>query len=193
MKTILMTAAVCGLALSAPAQAADDDIDALKSEAAGIVQSFAQELQGELLTAMKAGGPVNAISVCNEKAPAIAAASAAASGWSVARSSHKLRNPDNAPDPYTAAVIADFVAREEAGEVAKSLSQAEIVEEDGRQVFRFVKAIPTAQPCLNCHGGDDVKAEVVAKLAELYPDDAARGFSVDRMRGVFTLSKVLSE
>ncbi len=193
MKTILMTAAFCGLALSAPARAADDDIDALKTEAGGIIQAFAQELQGELLTAMKTGGPVNAISVCNEKAPAIAAASEAASGWSVARSSHKLRNTENAPDAYTAAVIADFVAREEAGEIATSLSHAEIVEEDGQQVFRFVKAIPTAQPCLNCHGGDDVKPEVVAKLAELYPDDAARGFSVDRMRGVFTLSKVISD
>lgn len=193
MKTILTTAAACGLALSAPVLAADADIDALKAEAAGIIQSFSQELQGELMAAMKAGGPANAISVCNEKAPAIAAASEAASGWSVARSSHKLRNPENAPDAYTAAVIADFVAREEAGEMAKSLSQAEIVEEDGKQVFHFVKAIPTGQPCLNCHGGDDVKPEIVDKLAELYPDDAARGFSVDQMRGVFTLSKVLSE
>ena len=68
-----------------------------------------------------------------------------------------------------------------------------IVEEDGQKVFRFVKAIPTAQPCLNCHGGDDVKVEVVEKLAELYPEDTARGFSVDQMRGVFTLSKTLSE
>lgn len=193
MKTILTAAVLCGLSISSPVFAANDDIEALKAEAAGIVKSFAQELQGELLAAMKAGGPANAISVCNEKAPAIAAAHASASGWSVARSSHRLRNPENAPDAFTAAVIEDFVAREAAGEPAKSLSRAEIVEEGGQKVFRFVKAIPTSQPCLNCHGGDDVKPEVVAKLAELYPDDAARGFSVDQMRGVFTLSKVLSE
>ena len=192
MKSILMTAAVCGLAVASPVLA-EDDIEALKAEAGEIVKSFSQELQGALLTAMKDGGPVNAINVCNEKAPAIAAAAEAGSGWSVARSSHKLRNPDNAPDAYTAAVIADFVAREEAGETPKSFTQAEIVEEDGQKVFRFVKAIPTGQPCLNCHGGEDVKPEVVAKLAELYPDDAARGFSVDQMRGVFTLSKVISD
>ncbi len=193
MKTMLMTAALCGLAIAAPAQAADDDMDALKAEAAEIIKAFAGELQGELLSAMKAGGPVNAISVCNEKAPAIAAAHEDASGWTVARSSHKLRSGSNVPDDFTAAVIEDFVAREEAGAVAKSLSHAEIVEADGERVFRFVKAIPTAQPCLNCHGGDNVKPEVEAKLAELYPDDQARGFSVDQMRGVFTLSKVLSE
>ncbi len=192
MKPILMTAAIVGLALSAPAHA-EDDVAALTAEAAEIVQAFGKELRGELLGAMKAGGPVEAIAVCNEKAPAIAASHEAASGWTVARSSHKLRNPDNAADAYTAAVIADFVAREEAGETAKAMSQAEIVEEDGQKVFRFVKAIPTAQPCLNCHGGDDVKPEVVAKLAEVYPEDTARGFTVDQMRGVFTLSKVLSE
>ena len=189
MKPILLTAVLCSLALAAPARAADEDIEALKTEAAEIVASFAQELQGALMTAMKEGGPVNAIDICNEKAPEIAASAAAASGWSVARSSHRLRNPENAPDAYTAAAI----AREAAGEPAKGLARAEIVEEGGRQVFRFVKAIPTGQPCLNCHGGEDVKPEVVAKLAELYPDDAARGFSVDQMRGVFTLSKVVAD
>ncbi|MCB1357701.1 MAG: DUF3365 domain-containing protein [Maritimibacter sp.] len=193
MKPILLTAVLCSLALAAPARAADEDIEALKTEAAEIVASFSQELQGALMTAMKEGGPVNAIDICNEKAPEIAASAAAASGWSVARSSHRLRNPENAPDAYTAAAIADFVAREAAGEPAKGLARAEIVEEGGRQVFRFVKAIPTGQPCLNCHGGEDVKPEVVAKLAELYPDDAARGFSVDQMRGVFTLSKVVAD
>lgn len=191
MKSILMTAALCGLAMSAPAFAADDDVAALTAEAAQIVGAFSDELRSELMAAMKEGGPVNAISVCNEKAPAIAASHAQTSGWSVARSSHKLRNPENAPDAFTAATIADFVAREEAGELATALGRAEIVEENGQRVFRFVKAIPTGQPCLNCHGGDEVKPEVVAKLSELYPTDAARGFSVDQMRGVFTLSKVL--
>lgn len=193
MKSILMMAALSGFVLATPAQAADNDVAALTAEAGAIVKAFSDELRGELMAAMKAGGPVSAIAVCNEKAPGIAEAQEAATGWSVARSSHKLRNPDNAPDEYTAAAIADFVTREAAGETAKAFSQAEIVEENGQQVFRFVKAIPTGQPCLNCHGGDGVKPEVVAKLAELYPEDAARGFSVDQMRGVFTLSKVLSD
>lgn len=193
MKPLILTAALCGLALAGPALASDDEITALTGEAAGIVAAFSDELKGELMSAMKAGGPVGAISVCNEKAPGIAAAAEEASGWSVRRASHKLRNPDNAPDPYTAAVIADFVAREAEGAPASGLTKAEIVEENGQRVFRFVKAIPTAQPCLNCHGGAEVKPETEAKLAELYPTDAARGFAVDQMRGVFTLSKVLGD
>ena len=71
------------------------------------------------------------------------------------------------------------------------MARAEIVEEDGHQVFRLVKAIPTGALCLNCHGGDKVQASVVEKLAEHYPGDQARGFAEGQMRGVFTLKKVL--
>jgi hypothetical protein len=64
---------------------------------------------------------------------------------------------------------------------------AEFTEWEGRKVFRYMKAIPTDEICLNCHGGDTVKPEVAAKLAEFYPDDQARGFSVGDIRGAFTI------
>ena len=113
-------------------------------------------------------------------------------GWMISRSSHKLRNPKNAPDAYTAAAIEEFLARQNAGEAAADLAKAEIVEAEGGQVFRMVKAIPTGELCLNCHGGTEVKPEVVEALAELYPEDQARGFKVGEMRGVFTLQKPLN-
>ncbi|GKY88746.1 Tll0287-like domain-containing protein [Sinisalibacter aestuarii] len=191
MKRLMMAASVGALGCMALPAMAADDIDALTGEAGALIQSFSGTLQGELRAAIQAGGPVNAISVCNEKAPAIAAAASADSAWTIGRSSHKLRSPDNAPDAYTAAAIEDFVAREAAGEAAETLAKAEIVEENGTRVFRMVKAIPTGEACLNCHGGDEVKPDVVARLAELYPDDMARGFALGQMRGVFTLTKVL--
>lgn len=168
-----------------------EDAKALAAEGKSLIMEFGGELKGELVAAMKAGGPVNAISVCNERAPEIAAAISGASGWSVARSSHKLRNPANAPDAFTAAAIDEFLNRQEAGEKAADLAKAAIVEEDGKQVFHLVKAIPTGEVCLSCHGGESVAEPVVAKLSELYPDDKARGFTAGEMRGVFTLRKVL--
>lgn len=174
-----------------PALAADEDISTLQAEAGELIKSFSSTLQGELKAAIEAGGPVSAISVCNERAPEIAISAPTDPAWTIGRSSHKLRSPDNAPDAYTAAAIADFLAREAAGEKAADLVKAEIVEDDGKRMFRMVKAIPTGETCLNCHGGDNVKDEVAAKLAELYPNDQARGFQEGQMRGVFTLSKVL--
>ncbi|MBY8976920.1 DUF3365 domain-containing protein [Rhodobacteraceae bacterium NNCM2] len=181
---------IATLLLAGTAEA--DDKQALAAEGKAQIQAFAKALQSELKQAMQQGGPVSGIEVCNIRAPEIAMSVAEASdGWSIARSSHKLRNPDNAPDPYTAAAIEVFLDREAAGEPAAEIVQTEILEEDGERVFRMVRAIPTAAACLACHGGDEVSVEVEEALASLYPSDQARGFAEGAMRGVFTLHKVL--
>lgn len=175
--------------LSAPA-AAEADPAALAEEAKGVMMAFGKQLKGELQAAMKAGGPVNAISVCNDKARPIAQQVGAAHGWSVGRASHKVRSPANRPDVYEEAVIDTFLARQKAGEAAANMVHAEIVESASGKAFRFIKAIPTEEICLTCHG-TAIKPEVAAKLDELYPMDQARGFSAGDMRGVFTLKKDL--
>lgn len=179
-----------GLALAATA-AQPQDKAALAAEGKALMQAFGGTLKQELTAAMQDGGPVEAIAVCNVRAPQIAAEVSGADGWTVARSSHRLRNPDNAPDAYTEVAIRDFLDRQQAGEPADELVRAEIVEDDGQRVFRMVKAIPTAEACLACHGGEQVAPEVEAKLAELYPQDQARGFEAGEIRGVFTLRKPL--
>ncbi len=186
---------VCALvtlisALGAGAATAQDKA-ALVEEGKTLIQQFGGTLKAELQAAIKQQGPVHAIEVCNTRAPEIAARISDDSGWSVGRSSHRLRNPANAPDAYTAAAIEEFLKRQEAGEKPDTLVKAEIVEEDGHKVFRMVKAIPTGAVCLTCHGGDQVKPEVEAALARLYPQDQARGFRSGEMRGVFTLSRRL--
>ncbi len=185
----IVAAAVAALVLTVPAVA--EDTAALGKEGKAAIMEFGGALKGALKTALKEGGPVKAISVCNTEAPEIAAKVSASSGWTVARSSHKLRNPKNAPDAFTAAAIEDFLARQAGGEKAETMAKAGIVEEGGKRVFHLVKAIPTGEVCLDCHGGAEVNAMTEEKLAELYPQDKARGFSVGEMRGVFTLTKVL--
>ena len=44
--------------------------------------------------------------------------------------------------------------------------------------------------CLTCHGLDDtLEPEVRHRLAELYPDDAATGFSRGDLRGAFVVQR----
>ncbi|HQF31154.1 MAG TPA: DUF3365 domain-containing protein, partial [Hyphomicrobiales bacterium] len=74
-----------------------------------------------------------------------------------------------------------------------TMVKAGIVEEDGKKLFRLVKAIPTGEVCLNCHGGAEVKAETAEMLAKYYPEDQARGFTLGQMRGVFTLSREVTD
>lgn len=184
-------AAMVLAALPAGAPAWGGEIDALKDEAGALIKRFAGDLKGELVSAIDSAGPAKAIAVCNVRAPAIADDISQASGWTVARSSHRLRNPANAPDDFTAAAIAEFLQRQADGDKPETMVKAAIREENGKRVFRMVKAIPTGEVCLACHGGASVKPDVAAAIAEVYPDDAARGFMIGEMRGVFTLRKTL--
>ncbi len=184
MRIVLPLAA----ALLAAMPAAAADLAPLKQEAAGLIKQYAGTLQGELKAAMQAGGPTEAIAVCNAKAPAIAAELSRTSGWDIGRTSHRIRNPDSAPDAWERAVLDDFLARLGKGEPAERLVRAEIVDDGGARVFRMAKAIPVQEVCLNCHGAELAPA-VTAALAEHYPADAATGFAMGDIRGVFTLKK----
>jgi cytochrome c553 len=167
-------------------QASQSDIN----EGKGIIKAFMGALKSELQKGMKQGGPVHAIQVCNTIAPQLAEAHSQMSGWRIGRTSLKLRNPDNAPDAWERGVLQEFETRKAAGEDPLQLVKAEVVEEQGRKQFRMMKAIPTAEICLKCHGGE-IDGAVAAKLDELYPQDKARGFKAGDLRGAFTLKKTL--
>ena len=184
------TAAALLIAGFAASPALAQDQKTLVNEAKGIIKGFATELQGELKAGFQRGGPTEAISVCNTKAPGIADKASKTSGWSVGRSSHKLRNMNNAPDAFEARAIKELLGRQAKGEKAADMGIAMTTIEDGKKTFRFVKAIPTGKVCLACHG-TNIAPEVEAKLKELYPMDTARGFSEGEMRGIFTLRKEL--
>ena len=173
-------------AVAVPAQAGEMEDRSMASRK--VVKEFMGQLKGELQQAMKAGGPTNAIKVCKNKAPEIAGNISQKHGWRVARTSLKLRNPKNAPDAWESKVLQQFEARKSKGDDVKKMEFAEMVTENGKSEFRYMKAIPTGKVCLNCHGAK-LKPEVVNRLKELYPRDKARGFKTGDIRGAFTISQ----
>ena len=191
-KTFLTVAASIALLASAGGNAMAEDAganEALAAQARGIAAKFAEKLKGELMAAMKADGPVKAIEVCNVAAPAIAG-EASTDGWTVKRTSLKLRNAKAAPDAWEKQTLEFFEAEKAKGADAAKLERAEIADAGGVPTFRYMKAIPTAEPCLTCHGSN-VAEPVRAKLAELYPHDRATGYQAGDIRGAFTISKPL--
>lgn len=155
-----------------------------------VIQEFFGKLKGELESAMKQGGPINAIEVCNRVAPGIAHELSTKHNMSVARTSLKTRNPDNAPDAWETAVLKKFEERKAAGENPDAIAFGEVVETGGKKEFRFMKAIvmppEDKMPCLKCHG-TNIDPAVAAKLDALYPKDMARGYKAGDVRGAFTL------
>ena len=167
------------------------DNQALHDEARANAMKLGKSLKMTLQSAMKSGGPKVAVEACNTSADPIAKKVSAETGWTVGRTSLKLRNPNNAPDDWELNVLNKFEERKASGESPKTLEYSETVMVDGKKTFRFMKAIPTGEVCMNCHGGDQVKAEVAEIIQNFYPDDKARGFSTGNLRGAFTLSKTL--
>ena len=156
------------------------------------VQTFIATLKEALQQAIQNGGPVNGIAVCHDKAGQIATDLSQQLGMLVGRTSLKVRNPANAADNWELAVLKQFEARKAQGEPADKLEFFAVIDDDqGQKTFRYMKAIPTAALCLNCHG-ETISPEVDAKLKELYPNDQARGFKEGDLRGAFTLAKPVS-
>ena len=185
-----MTVITLGLAaISTDISATDYDTEIAASR--DTVQEFMQTLKQELQAGMQAGGPVNAISVCNLTAPAIASTYSARNGWDVGRTSLKLRNPDNAPDAWERSVLEAFEKRKEAGEDPAKMEFYEVVRQDDVSEIRYMKAIPTAGLCLACHG-EQLDSIVKARLETLYPEDQALGYRAGDIRGAFTITQPLA-
>ena len=178
----------CVIALGLSSAVMANEVAKRSKESRAVVGDFMVMLKKELKGAMKEGGPTNAIKVCKNKAPEIAADMSEKYGWRVARTSLKLRNPQNEADAWELKVMNDFEKRKAAGEEIKKLEYGEIVTTDGKKQFRYMKAIPTGKVCLKCHGGK-IDPEVEASLKQNYPRDKARGFKEGDIRGAFTITQ----
>ena len=149
------TIAAATLACGASGVVADTDTGLYGQQARVIIQQFATTLKGELQQAMKTGGPSSAVAVCKDKAPAIAAELAQQTGWEVGRTSLKPRNSAlNGPDAWEQHVLKQFDDRTAAGQPGKGMTYAEVVESGTGKAYRYMQAIPTAEVCLACHGGN---------------------------------------
>lgn len=150
-----------------------------------ITSKFMVALKGELVKAMKAGGPTNAISVCNEKAMPITAkeASSHKAVLELKRTSFQVRNPLNAPTKRESQALTYFSSKAKAGEPLPPY----LIQQD-KDSYSFYKPMKVGGVCLSCHGKSDVVApEVLKLLKEKYPEDAALGYEEGDFRGVIKI------
>ena len=69
---------------------------------------------------------------------------------------------------------------------AAQIEFSEEAEENGQRFWRYMKAIPTGEPCLACHG-TALAPDVAETLARVYPDDQATGFDLGDIRDAFSI------
>jgi len=165
----------------------------LEQQANQRISEFSQALKGQLKAAIKQGGLTNAISVCNTVAPALAAENSK-EGWTLERTSLRVRNSANTPDAWELSQLQQFEKINASGQHAadKPIVASELMVKDGVTHFRYMKAIPTQALCLGCHGSN-IDPELSALISKTYPDDKAVNFALGDLRGAFSLQKVISD
>jgi hypothetical protein len=162
------------------------------AEARGVAQAVPPRLLAVLMAEIAKSGNDGAIAACRDQAPALARAASAESGWAIRRVSLRNRNPKAVPDAWERAALEDFDRRAAAQEPAVGLERAELTREEGKVMQRYMRALPTAELCLGCHGTPErVSPAVTARLQELYPEDRALGYRVGEIRGAITLRKTV--
>jgi hypothetical protein len=135
-----------------------------------------QALLAKLTATMSSGGPAAAVEVCRTEARAITDAAAKKHGIELGRTSHRLRNPANAPRPWARVIV-------DAGSGAKASAEKLRTVDLGDRVG-VLRPIGTAETCTKCHGAEDeVRRNIGATLAAAYPEDHATGFAPGDLRG----------
>ena len=162
---------------------APDDEQLLMTASVKLIDSFGKQLKAELLAAINDGGPENAISVCQVRAPQIAAA-ISSEFWKIKRVSDRNRNPDNLATAHEMSIMEGF-ADTVGGAPEFTFEWAQT---DEGKIFRYYRPIKVAPLCVKCHGtAGEVSDAVQTALSEKYPQDLAVGYKPDDLRGLFVV------
>lgn len=130
-------------------------------------------LLNRLMNAMLQGGPAAAIPVCKAEASEIAIEVGKDHGVQIGRTSHRLRNVNNAPPDWAKEFVDD------------QIEESRFVAMDNGQVGALLP-IRLKTPCLMCHGPPESLAPGVGDvLTAEYPLDKATGFHEGDLRGWF--------
>lgn len=172
------------LAVAVSACVADDVDDPQLDRSRALVKTFGMQLQAELKSALQEGGPVQAVKVCKEVAPRIAADISEQSGAHVTRTSLRYRNPANAPQAWQLPVLRGF---DQQAKAAKSTAPLEFFESHSSGSSQYMRAIPTDGVCLACHG-DVIAPALQEVLQQEYPNDLAVGYELGDVRGAFSVT-----
>lgn len=149
-------------------------------------KQLAVQLKAKLKASLQSHGPLEAITVCNVEAENIALQVSETNKLQVGRTSLRVRNSNNTADSWEEKKLAEFEQLKNTGSDLKALEVFEVTKESDARWFRYMKAIPTQEVCVVCHG-KHIAPPIQEKINSLYPNDQATGFELGDLRGAFTV------
>ncbi len=184
MLKIWLPLLIASLTFSACSNQQEKSEQAYIDQSAVVADELKANLGSQLRLAMKAGGPVKAMQVCQHMAqPLTTQTSDAHEGARVSRTALRVRNPANSPDAQSTSILEYWEAMLAGGE---SPPAAYLIRNE--ETITVHHPILIQQVCLQCHGDPaGFSKELQAELDELYPDDQATGYEIGQLRGAFRI------
>lgn len=155
-----------------------------------VANTMMAKMKDRLVSEIQTAGAVNAIDVCAEAAPKLAAKIAAENGMDyVRRVTFLPRNPKSEPVDVKGMdhfLLSSLPARD---------PKLTGVGKDERilvnnSAAHYARGLYIAPLCLQCHGSsDEISPEVRAKLNEKYPNDKATGYKIGDLRGAIIIKQ----
>lgn len=142
-----------------------------------------QNLSGKLKAALTSGGVSGAVEYCNLAASPLVDSLSEANMVRIKRTSHRLRNPQNAPTIQEKMIIDDYLTMIGAEE----LPSPQVIFEDRK--VHYYAPIFLMDNCLKCHGtrNQDIAESDYEIISRLYPEDKAYDFKAGELRGIWSL------
>lgn len=137
-----------------------------------------------LMQAIKKDGTLEALSFCNEQAFPLTDSMSARHNANIKRVTDKPRNPNNQANMQELQYIETFKQA-----IANQEEPSPIVKEMDNKVQVFYP-ITTNTMCLQCHGKPNItmEASTLKKVNFLYPKDAAIGYDINQVRGIWSIA-----
>jgi len=145
-----------------------------------------QTLRAKMMASMAEVGPSGTVAVCYYQAQALAGEVSANEGVRVRRTSLRVRNPRNAPDPFERELLVRLEKLNREGKIPPEVFEEQVT--DGKRVYRYAKPLLVESMCLTCHGrGEEIPQNVRRELEVRYPDDGATGYRAGELRGIVSV------
>ena len=144
-----------------------------------IAKATFKVLSTNLQTAMANGGVNEAINFCSVNAQPLTDSLSNYHNVTIKRTSNKIRNPLNAPTDQESIMLDKYIAGNNKAMIHEN--------EDGS--ISFYSPIYTKGLCVVCHGqvGNTIAEADYKTILEKYPEDKAIDYSVDELRGMWSL------
>ena len=187
MRTFTRWIMVAGMVSSCSAPQAPFDEAAAIARGGEITKSTFQHLSTRLQGAMAEEGPVGALRYCAVAALPLVDTLSAVHGVRIKRTSDRIRAPWDMPDADEQRQLNEVLAKLAQGVKPMDLPAQALVLGDSIAYYQpILISMPT---CLKCHGtpGLEVDEATMALLAERYPGDAATGYAVGDLRGLWSI------